>query len=60
MKLFTLALPALLAMGALANPLPEPNPDLVIETIIHDDGQSGIVVSESVTKTDDSNDPDGT
>ena len=52
MQFFALALPALLAIGVLANPLPEPKPDLVIETVIHDNGQSGKVVSESVTETD--------
>ena len=52
MKTFTLALPALLAMNALANPLPGPNPNLVIETTIHDDGQPVKVVSNFVAKTD--------
>ena len=50
MKLFALALPSLLAMGVLANPLPEPKPDLVIETIIHADGQPEQLIQNSVSE----------
>ena len=36
MKLFILALPTLLISSGLSMAMPNPNPDLVIETIIHD------------------------
>ncbi|KAI4247959.1 MAG: hypothetical protein L6R42_009443, partial [Xanthoria sp. 1 TBL-2021] len=37
MKLFTIVLPTLLAAGVLSKAVPQPNPDVVIETIIHHD-----------------------
>ncbi|KAI4247438.1 MAG: hypothetical protein L6R40_001386 [Gallowayella cf. fulva] len=37
MKLLTIVLPTLLAAGVLSKAIPQPNPDIVIETIIRDD-----------------------